>query len=261
MARAIWKGVIRFGEAQVPVRLYSAVTDRRIHFRLLHGDDLVPVEQRLVHPRTGVVVSRSAVRRGYRLDAGTLVMLDDDELATLQPERSRIIDVKRFVDPSRIDHRWYDRPYWLGPDGDEEAYGALSSALEDAGREGVARWVMRRRTYVGALRAERGRLALITLRSADEVVADAELEAPEGRALSAQELSMARQLIAALAGEWDPAEWRDEHRERVQELIEAKRAGRTIRLEDYRSEPTGEEALREALAKSLQAARNGQAVA
>lgn len=261
MARALWKGVIRFGDAEVPVKLYSAVRDERIHFRLLHEDDLVPVQQRLVHPRTGKAVPRSATRRGYRLDAGTMVMLTDVELETLQPEDSRTIDVKRFVDPSRIDHRWYDRPYWLGPDGDAGPYAALSAALADADLEGVARWVMRKRSYVGALRAERGRLALFTLRSAGEVVDDAELEAPEGRAPSDEEVAMARQLVGALAGDWDPAEWPDEHRERVLELVEAKKEGRTIRLEDYRAEPTGEQALRDALARSLEAARRGGAVA
>ncbi len=260
MARAIWKGVIRFGDAEVPVKLYSAVSDERIHFRLLHADDLVPVRQRLVNPRTGREVPRSETRRGYRLN-GTMVVLNDIELETLEPEDSRTIDIKRFVVPSRIDHRWYDRPYWLGPDGDAGAYAALAAALEDADLEGVARWVMRRRSYVGALRVERDRLALITLRSAGEVVPDAELEAPEGRAPSEEEAAMARQLVESMTGEWDPADWMDEHRQRVLELVEAKREGRTIRLEDYRPEPTGEDAVRDALARSLEAACGGDAVA
>jgi DNA end-binding protein Ku len=261
VARAVWKGTIRFGEAAVPVKLYSAVTDRRIHFRLLHEEDLVPVEQRLVDPRTGEVVPRAEIRRGYRLDEGTMVVLTNDELDALQPASSRTIEVRRFVEPARIDHRWYDRPYWLGPDGDDSAYAALAQALRDLGYEGVARWVMRKHTYVGALRAERGRLARITLGWAVGVVGGSALGAPAGRAPSEQGGVRARRHGDALSGEWAPAEWADEHRERVLELVEAKREGRTIRLEDYRSKPTGEADPREALAASLDAARGAGSVA
>lgn len=261
MARAVWKGVLRFGPAAVPVKLYSAVTDRRIHFRLLHAEDLVPVEQRYVDPRTGEEVARAEMRRGYRLDARTMVVLEDTELEALEPESSRTIDVRRFVGPSRIDHRWYDRPYWLGPDRDPRPYGALTTALGDLGYEGVARWVMRKRPYTGALRVERGRLALITLRSADEVIEEDELDAPSGREPTSQELEMARRLVDTLSGDWNPEDWKDEHRERVMELVEAKREGRTVRIEDYRPRPTGESDLEEALAASLEAARAGGAVA
>ena len=261
MARAVWKGVLRFAQAAVPVKLYSAVADRGIHFRLLHADDLVPVEQRYVDPRTGEQVPRARLRRGYRLDGNTLVVLEQTELEAVEPESSRTIEVRRFVEPRAIDHRWYDRPYWLGPDRDPRSYGALTAALADLGFEGVARWVMRKRAYVGALRVERGRLALITLRSADEVVETGELEAPTGREPTGQEMEMARRLVDALSGDWEPADWSDEHRERVLELVEAKREGRTVRIEDYRSAPTAESDLEQALAASLQAARAGSAVA
>src|SRR5690606_7352245 len=99
MARAIWKGVIRFGSVEVPVKLYSAVRARGIHFRLLHEKDLQPVKQQMVNPETGDVVEYEDVRRAYQTEDGDLVMLAEEELAELEPEASPDIEITRFVDP------------------------------------------------------------------------------------------------------------------------------------------------------------------
>ena len=253
-ARAIWKGVVRFGDVSVPVKLYSAVEDRSVHFRLLHGKDLSPVKQQMVHPGTGDPVPRDEVKRGWVADDGSVVVLDPEDMEAVEPEASRDVEVTRFLDPAVIDHRWYVRPYYLGPDGDEEAYFALARALDASGKEGVARWVMRKKTYHGALRPEGEHLMLVTLRSAEEVVPASALPAPGGRALAKAEVDMARKLLEALHGEFDPEEWRDEYRDRVLELVEAKAEGRTIAIEPYREKAeTGD--LSEALRASLDAAR------
>lgn len=228
MARAIWKGVVRFGEVRVPVALYSAVVDRSVHFRLLHAKDMVPVRQRMVHPRTGEVVPTERILRGYELEDGRFVILREDELASLEPAPSRDIEVERFVPPSAIDRQWYDRPYYLGPDGDAAAYRALAVALRRKACEGVARWVMRKSAYRGALRSDGERLTLVTLRSAGEVIPVEALPAPGGRPLERKELELARQLVAALEDEFDPAAYRDEYRERVLELVRAKLEGAPV---------------------------------
>lgn len=230
MARAIWKGVIRFGEIAAPVKLYSAVQDQGVRFRLLNEKTRTPVSQRMVNPVTGDVVPHEEVRRGYEVEPGSFVILDDEELEALQPEKSRDIEVTRFVEPSVIDHQWYDRAYHLGPDEDAASYYALAAALERTGKEGVTRWAMRNKEYVGALRAEEGRLLMITLRRADEVIPASALEPPQGRDPDPKELAMAEQLVAALEDEFEPAEYRDEYRDRVLELIEAKAEGKTLRL-------------------------------
>lgn len=230
MARAIWKGVIRFGDHAVPVKLYSAVEDRTVRFRLLSAETGRPVKQRMVNPATGAEVPYDEVRRGYELEDGVFVMLDDEELESIEPEKSRDIEITRFLDPAVIDHPWYDRPYHLGPDGDPDAYFALTEALESEDREGLARWTMRNREYVGALRAVDGHLMLITLRHAGEVIPASTLDPPAGRAPDPKELEMAEQLVGALSGEFDPTDYEDEYRGRVLELIEAKAEGRTIEL-------------------------------
>lgn len=260
MAATIWKGVLRFGDESVPVKLRSAVSDRSVHFRLLHEPDGVPVEQRMVHPRTGEIVPSEEIRRGYETDEGTIVVLDDEELEELEPTASRDIEILRVVPEAAVDHRWYLRPYWLAPDESEKSYFALARALEEKGVEAIARWTMRKKEYQGALRARDGYLLLVTLRHANEVVSAAELEGPAGRKLEPREREMAQQLVEALADEFEPERYQDEYRNRVMELIEAKASGKTIKLEPVRRKPRPE-SLTTALEQSLKRARKEKSVA
>lgn len=229
-ARAIYKARIVFGGIDVPVKLYSAVQDRSVHFRLLHEKDLQPVKQQMVNPETGDVVDYSEVHRAYQTEDGDLVMLEEEELEELEPEPSREVEITHFVPPDAITHQWYDRPYFLGPDGDDVAYFTLAEAISKQEVEGVARWVMRGKEYVGALRVEGEHLMLMTLRHVGEVVPASALEAPGGRALDKREVNMATQLVAALEDELDMTAYRDEYRERVMELIEAKGAGKVVKF-------------------------------
>lgn len=233
-ARAIWKGVIRAGAIAVPVKLYSAVVERSVRFRLLHRTDLEPVKQKLVSAESDEPVEYADVRKAYPLPRGRLVLLAKEELAELQPKESRDIEITRFVDAGTIDHRWYERAYFLGPDGNQKAYFAAAAALAKKEKEGVARWVMRGRESIGALRAEGGYLLLIALRHAEEVIAADAFPAPAGRALAKREIDMASQLIDALHGKFDPSQYRDDYRARVMELVEAKAAGGKPKLKVFR---------------------------
>jgi DNA end-binding protein Ku len=224
-ARAMWKGVVRFGDARVPVKLYAAVEDRSVRFRLLHRGSHEPVVQRLVNPETDEVVPYEETRRGFVTEDDQLVMIDPEELATLEPEESRDIEVLQFVPPETIDHRWYARPYYLGPDGDGSSYAALARALERRGREGVARWTMRKKAYVGALRLYLGYPMLVTLRHEEEVVPVEQVERPKGKPLDDRQLGMARQLIGMLEAPFEAEAYRDEYRDRVLRLVDAKREG------------------------------------
>lgn len=254
-ARAIWKAVIRLGEVDVPVKLYSGIEDRRIHFRLLHEDDLVPVKQHMVNPDTGDVVEYSDTLRAYETETGSLVMLDPEELEALEPEPTRDIDITRFVEAPAVDHPWYDRPYYLGPDGSDERYFALAEALRRSDRIGIAHWVMRNKEYRGALRLEKDHLMLVTLHSEQEMVPVSALDAPGGRKLEKNEVGMAEQLIEALSEDFDPHAYENEHRSRVMELIEAKETGEVV---DFRQPEEREEAeadLSAALEASLKSAK------
>jgi DNA end-binding protein Ku len=224
-ARAIWKGVVRFEDVRAPVKLYSAVEDRNVRFKLLERRSKAPIAQQFVHPETDAVVPYEATRRGFVTDDDEIVVLHPDELARLEPPASRDIQVKQFVPPEAIDHRWYDRPYYLGPDGDLGVYTALARALATTGLEGVAQWTMRKKAYLGSLRVYRGYPVLVTLRSVEEVVPLEQVERPPEKPLDDRQLGMARQLLGMLEAPFEAETYRDEYRERVLALIESKRRG------------------------------------
>jgi len=233
-ARAIWKGVVHVGTIEVPVKLYSAVSDHTVRFRLLHKTDKEPVKQQLVSAESDETIEYAEVKKAYPIAGGRLVLLEPEELDELKPKSSRDVTISRFVDAGAIDHRWYERAYYLGPDGNQKAYFAAAAALEKKRKEGVAHWVMRDREYIGALRAENGYLMLIVLRHAEEIIAAESLQPPAGRALTQKELQMAEQLIEALHGEFNPSQYKDEYRARVMELVESKAAGHKPKLKVFR---------------------------
>jgi DNA end-binding protein Ku len=256
-ARAIWKAHITFGAVDVPVRLYSAVQDRTVHFRLLDAKRHEPVKQHMVDPDSGDIVDSADIRRAYPTEDGDLVILEEDELAEATPEPSQAIEITRFVPPEAITHQWYDRPYFLGPDENDAAYFALAQALRKRGVEGVAHWTLRGKEYVGALRAEGDYLMLITLRHAGAVVPASALPAPTGRALDDREVAMARQLVSAMEDPFDITAYHDEYRERVVELMQARAAGKVVKFPRAQAKKTDVD-LADVLQASLAAAGGGK---
>lgn len=253
-ARAIWKAHVVFGGVDVPVKMYSAVQDRTVHFRMLDAKRREPVKQHMIDPGTGKVVESEKIRRAFEGDEGQLVILDEAELEKVLPKPSREIEITHFLPPEAIAHPWYDRPYYLGPDEDDASYFALAQALGKRKVEGLARWVMRNKEYAGALRVEGDYLMLITLRHAGEVVPASALKPPTGRELDAREIAMARQLVGSMEDRFDIAAWHDEYRERVQELVEAKAAGKVLKFPKAPRKKT-EMSLADVLEQSVAATR------
>lgn len=232
-ARAIWKGIIRFGKFSLPVKLYSAVQDRNIHFHMLRAQsaDQAQVRQRMVDPETEEAIESSEIQKGYEIEPGRFVIMTKEELEKLEPAESRDIEVSRFVPSVQVVLAWLERPYYLGPDGSEiRDYFSLAEALREEDKLGICHWVMRKKEYVGALSSHDGYLVLHSLRHADEVVLAADLDPPEGRKLDPKELDMAHQLMKALEGKFDPADYRDEYRARVEDLVAKKSKGKKLRL-------------------------------
>lgn len=255
--RAMWKGVLRIGERSVPVKLYAALESSRVGFRLLDAGQEAPVRQEMVDRSTDEPVQSEEIRKGFQVDDGVFAILSPDDLASLEPPPSRDIGLSRFVPLAAVDDRWYDRAYWLGPDGDEAAYSALVEALRDTGREGIAHWVMRKKRYHGSLRVRGDHLVLIRLRHAEEVVPVSALPAVQGREPDEREIRLARQLVGALEGTFDPEDFPETWSDRVRELVEAKAAGRVVKLQTPRR-PTEEPSLADALEQSLAATGGGR---
>lgn len=228
MARAIWKGELQIGKRQVGVKLYSAIEDRTVHFRLLHAKDRAPVQQHIVRKDTGEDVPKEQMRKAFALTRDTAVILQPDELEALVPDESREIRLCRFVPRATLGDQWFDRPYYLGPDGKAGDYFALAQALERKEVVGIARWVMRKKRYAGALSAHDGYLVMTTLRRADQVLSFEGVEPVKSAAPHANELKLARQLVSSIESDFDPALWQNEYRERLCKLIEAKAKGRKL---------------------------------
>jgi len=257
-ARAIWKGNLKLGAAKVPVKLYSAVQDKTVRFHILDQNSKMRVKQHMIEPESGKEVAAAEIQKGFEVEPGTFVILGKEELAELEPEASREIEVAQFLPPSQIPPEYFDRPYYLGPDGDQAAYFALAEALQKKNREGVVRWVMRKQPYVGALRAVDDYLMLFTLRNAEEVLSARDLPKPSGRAPDKKELAMATQLVELLKGEFDPKDYQDEYRERVMEFVEKKAKGHKPRLQLVKSKRKAA-SLDKVLSKSIEALKKQKA--
>jgi len=245
-----WTGTLKIASSSLDVKLYSAVQDQSIHFHILDAKTKSRVKQHMVNPETGEEVASEDIRKGYETERGTFVFLDEDELSKLQPKASKKMEVTRFVPAGHISHLWYERPYYLGPNGDTNNYFALVQALQAEQKEGVVRWVMRNKSYAGALRVNGDYLVLITLRHAEEVLSDRDLPAPHTRALNEKELNMAYELVDALESPLRLDDYRDEYRDRVLEFVQAKAKGRKPKLHAARPK-RATASLERDLAKSL----------
>jgi DNA end-binding protein Ku len=253
-ARAMWKADLTVGEIKIPTKLYAAVQDAKVHFRLLHAADNTPVKQQMVDAETGEPVPADESKKAVEVDRGIFVVLTPEEQAALQPKPSREISVEQVVDAAKVDERWFDRPYYLGPDRDEEAYFALAEALAKRNEIGIAHWVLRNKRYVGALHASGGYLLLETLRYAQDIVDVESVRPRSDRVPDKRELALAEQLIATLEDRFDPKEFRDEYRDKVMALLEAKAKGKVVRFpKAAKRKDTG--SLVESLQASLKAGR------
>ena len=246
------------GSKPVPVRMYSAAQDHTIHFHLLHAKDHVRVHERMRRADDERVVEHSEARTGYVLESGDLVLPERAELAKLAPKPSRSIELLQCVDPSALPLAAFARPYWLGPDGDKKAYFALAQALAEREQLAIVEWVSRGKHHFGALSEYQGRLMLVELRSSDQWLALDQLDAPEGRGLDERELQLAEQLITGLEQPFDLSAFHDEHRERVQALLDTKARGGKVKKAraPRRTETSG--SLSSALSASLRALKKDE---
>jgi len=235
MPRAIWSGAISFGLVNIPVKLYSAVSRKTVRFNQLDGRDGTRIQQKRVNPSTGEEVPYERLVKGYELAPDRYVVVEPQELESIEPRKTHMIEIEDFVELDEIDPIYYDHPYYLAPGkGASKAYALLLKALEDSGKVGIARVVIRSKEQLVALRAHGGVLHLETMLFGDEVVSPDSLdEIPDVADLEAneREVKMAGELIASLTAEFDPGKYRDSYREQVLDLIERKAEGEEIAVQ------------------------------
>jgi DNA end-binding protein Ku len=260
MARAIWSGSISFGLLNVPVKLYSAVSKQTIRFRELRAEDGSRIRHRRVAEDDGEEVPYEEIVKGYEVSPDRYVVLTKEELAELDPKKTRAIEIQDFVDLDEIDPIYFEQPYYLGPDkGAGRAYALLVEAMSESNKVAVGRFVLRNKEHLAAIRPMNGVLTLATMRFPDEVTSPEEIEEiPDAETGKPQkkELEMARALINQLSSDFEPENYRDEYREELLSLIERKAEGKeVVTKEGEEPKPTKAPDLMAALEESLAAVK------
>ncbi len=257
MPRSLWTGSLSFGLVNVPVQLLSAARDLDYHFHQLHEKDKVRIEQRRFCSEEDVEVAWEEVARSYDLD-GKQVILTDEELASVEPRKTRTIDIEDFVDLAEIDPIYFDHPYFLAPVGDSEgtrrAYQLLVEAMGESDRAALGRFVMRTKEYLVAVRVREKRLTLTTMLFADEIRPTKDIPSG-GKKPTKKQLDGAIELIETLGADWDPDDYEDRYRKRLKDVVNRKRKGRTIEVPEEEEQPAPVADLLAALEQSLEEAR------
>ena len=226
MPRAIWTGAVSFGLVNVPVRMYSAVSTTDLEFDLIHEKDGGRIGYRKICKLEYEAVPDDEIVKGYEVDEDEYVYVTDEDFAAAEEDGYRTIAIETFVPYDEIDPIFFERTYYLGPqEGSERVYALLRRAMEASGLAGIARYVMRNREHLGCLRIREGVITLEKMYFADEIRPIDEID-PGKVDVGKQELDMAADLIDRFAGTWKPGRYRDTYRDRLLEVIEAKRKGR-----------------------------------
>ena len=222
--RSIWSGTISFGLVQVPVQLVGATRDLGVHFRLVDSRDQHAIRYERVNTATGEEVPWKQVAKAYEVRKGHFLIVDEDELKRAAPEQTETIELEAFVDRCDVDPIYFEKPYYVMPaKRGGKGYVVLRQALADSGKIGIARVVIRTRQYLAALHPEKDALMLTLMRFAQEVIEPAQIgvAAAAGHPkVRAEELAMAHKLLASMSRPWRPADYKDELRPKLKQLLE-----------------------------------------
>jgi DNA end-binding protein Ku len=258
MPRTMWKGAISFGLVSIPVKMYPATEEKSLSFNQLHDEDHGRIRYKRVCEKDGEEVSFEHIVKGYEVEKGTYVVLEDEDLDKVPVESTRAIDILQFVDIDEIDPIYYKKTYYLIPEETGvKPYALLREALGENGKVGVAKVAFREKEHLCALRIKDKAFVLETMYWPDEIRPAEFEELDKAPKVRDQELKMAQSLIDSLTDDWHPEEYKDEYREALLDIVEKKVAGEEIEVVEE-AEPTKVADLMEALKASVEAARAGK---
>jgi DNA end-binding protein Ku len=246
MARPIWSGTLSFGLLNVPVSLMTGERSVDLHFRMLDSRSNTPIRYERVNAETGEEVPWKEIVKAFEYAKGNYVVLEPEDIKSAAAEGREVVDVKAFVEADSIGPEYFEKPYYLVPGKKaEKGYVRVREVLKRTGRIGIARVVIRTREYLSAVMPRGNALVLILLRYPQELVDAGDYKIPEGAAsqyrISPKEIQMAEQLIESMSDEWNPADYRDEFRDRLRKVIEKRMKSKGV----VTTEPEDEEAMPE----------------
>jgi DNA end-binding protein Ku len=256
MPRSLWNGTIAFGLVRVPVKLHSATESKRISFKERHALDGAAIEHRRVCVKERREVPYEEIVKGFEVSAGTYVVLSKEELAIADGPQARIVEIDHFVAEAQIDPIFYERAYYLSPGKlGEEPYRVLHAALLQSGKVGIGRFVFHNKEHLAAVRALDDTIVMQTMRFADEIVPESQLELPRAsKRASKLEIDTAQLLIDQLDDKFESDRFKDTYRDEVLALIERKARGEAIEP-PAREQVTREADLLDVLKRSIEQGR------
>jgi len=220
--QGIWSGTISFILVAIPVRLVKAIEPGRVSFHLLHSKDYARLSRKMFCPEEQTMVPPDEIIRGYEIVPDKYILMTDDELESVSPERSRTIEIVEFIDMKEVDPVYYDHPYYLIPSkGGEKAYRLLVEVLRRTNKAGLAKFVLVERESLVAVTSRDGALALTTLHYSDEVLPEEDFS-PKKRMIAAEEESRIKESIEKMIEDFDPGKYADERRKKLMDLLAAK---------------------------------------
>jgi len=251
MAAAVWKGYLSFGLVSFPVRLFSAARAEAVHFHMLHNKDLSRVKEVWYCSEEDKPIERSDIVKGYEIEKGKYVTVEDEELKKIAPTTATTMEVLQFVASDDVDPLLFESSYYMAPEEKvSKPYALFMAALQETKRDAIAKIAMHNREHVVLIRPADGGLVLHTLYYEDELHKGNKAEAPKTK-FSGKELDMAKSLVQHLTAKFKPGEFHDTYRENVERLIEEKKKGEKITtVKQPRRAPVID--LMEALKRSLQ---------
>lgn len=224
MPRSIWKGSISFGLVNIPVGLYTAEKSKELHFNLLDRRNMAPIHYQRINSETGKEVRWEDTVRGFEFEPKQYVVLSDEDLKRANPASTQTVEIIEFVDLADIPPVYFEKPYFLTPERKgAKGYALLRETLRRSGKVGIAKVVIRTRQYLAAVAPLDDAIVLNLMRFKDELREPDELDLPSGKqGVTDKELQMARRLVEAMVGKWDPESYRDDFRVDVKAMIDAR---------------------------------------
>jgi DNA end-binding protein Ku len=227
-AHGIWSGTISFSLVAIPVQLVKAVETGRVSFRMLHKKDYSPLTRRMFCPEEDAIVPPDEIIRGYEIGPGRHIVITDEELESVSPERSRTIEIIEFIDMKEVDPIYYDHPYYLVPSkGGEKAYRLLVEVMRRTDKAGLAKFVLGEREYLVAVRSTEGALSLVTLHYSEEVLPDKEIVPGEGT-IDAGEKNRIKKSIGKMTADFNSGKYADDRRRKIMNILKKKARGKAL---------------------------------